>query len=285
MNKKSIIFIVVAVILAVVGVFSIDTSKQTDVISKAVYVEDGKVLPENEGKIVIVPGKAEAKSPLVDTLTGVEIPHIKATRTIEIYEERTETDENDNTYYVLDWKLTTHSGENEFNGLHSTNLVAECTVGEFDIDRQILNSISTGTRLKNVDNTAIAKKGYKEHYEHKKDTTYVSKIDHMPLGGEKKNSGWGKQSYYMDYEGAHRVSYTIPAENSCEYTFIGRQQNGKLVYDKNLGMQAAFSGLQNPTQLAERVESGGVTGGIVAWVIAAFLLLLGILSAKKKKEN
>ena len=107
----------------------------------------------------------------------------------------------------------------------------------------------------------------------------------MPLGGEKKNSGWGKQSYYMDYEGAHRVSYTIPAENSCEYTFIGRQQNGKLVYDKNLGMQAAFSGLQNPTQLAERVESGGVTGGIVAWVIAAFLLLLGILSAKKKKEN
>ena len=47
MNKKSIIFIVIAVILVIVGFSSTNTSKQTDAISKAVYVEDGKVLPEN----------------------------------------------------------------------------------------------------------------------------------------------------------------------------------------------------------------------------------------------
>ena len=71
MSKKSIIFIVIAIILAIVGFSSTNTSKQTDVISKAVYVEDGKVLPENEGKIVIVPGKLEAVTPLVDEITGV----------------------------------------------------------------------------------------------------------------------------------------------------------------------------------------------------------------------
>ena len=91
MNKKGIIFIVIAVVLAIAGFSSMNTSNQTDAISKAVYVEDGKVLPENEGKIVIVPGKAEVTEPFVDTLTGVPIPHIKANRTVEIYEERMET--------------------------------------------------------------------------------------------------------------------------------------------------------------------------------------------------
>lgn len=284
MKKKSIIFIALAVILGGVGFFSMDTSKQTDTISKAVYVQDGKVLPENEGKIVIVPGKAEAVNPLIDTLTGVEIPHIKANRTVEIYEERMETnEENNSTYYVFDWKSTTHSGVNKFDEVHSTNLVANCKVGEFEIDGQIINGISVGKKLKDIDNQAIAAKGYREHYEHKKDITYVAKLDYMPIGGERSGSKAGyKQGYYSDYEGAHRVSYTIPSEESLEYTFIGKQQNGKIMYDKDLGMQSAFSGLQDSTELAQRVKSGGMIGAYVAWALAAFLLFLGIYSAKKK---
>ena len=114
----------------------------------------------------------------------------------------------------------------------------------------------------------------------------MAKLDYMPLGGERSGSKAGyKQGYYSDYEGAHRVSYTIPSEESLEYTFIGKQQNGKIMYDKDLGMQAAFDGLQNPTELAERVESGGMIGAIVAWALAAFFVLLAVLSMRKKKEN
>lgn len=285
-NKKSIIFIAVAIVLVIVGFASTNTSKETDAISKAVYVEDGKVLPENEGKIVIVPGKTEAIEPFVDTLTGVEIPHIKANRLVEIYDEATETDEDNNTYYVFEWKPTTHSGVNKFDEIHSTNLVANCKVGEFEIDGQIINGISVGKKLRNIGNKATAAKGYREHYEHKKEVTYVAKLDYMPLGGESRSSKWGyKQGFYSDYKGAHRVSYTIPSEESFEYTFIGKQQGGKIMYDKDLGMQAAFSGLQNPTELAERVKSGGMIGAYVAWGIAAFFILLAFVLGKKKKEN
>ena len=52
MKKKSIIFIVIAIILVIVGFTSTNTSNQTDAISKAVYVEDGKVLPEHEAVAV-----------------------------------------------------------------------------------------------------------------------------------------------------------------------------------------------------------------------------------------
>ena len=54
------------------------------------------------------------------------------------------------------------------------------------------------------------------------------------------------------------------------------------MYDKDLGMQAAFSGLQNPTELAERVKSGGMVGAYVAWGIAAFFVLLAVVLGKKK---
>lgn len=281
MSKRSIIFIAIAIIFVVVGFFSTDTSKETEIISNAIYVEEGKVLPENEGKIVIVPGKAEAKAPLVDELTGVEIPHIRANRTIEIYEETTETDEEGNTYYVMNWVETVQSGINQFNEPHSTSLVADCTVGEFDIDQQIIKNISTGKKLDDIEHTEIARRGYIEHYDYSNSITYLAQMDYMPESGEEKSYGWGVYST-AQYEGAHRVSYTIPMEESCEYTFIGRQKDGKITYDKELGMQAAFSGLQNPQQLAERVESGGMTGAIIAWVIAAVLLFLGILSGKKK---
>ena len=281
MKKKSIIFIVIAIILVIVGFTSTNTSNQTDAISKAVYVEDGKVLPENEGKIVIVPGKAEAIEPLVDTLTGVEIPNIRANRKVEMYERTTQTDEENNTRTVMEWKPTTQSGINQLDAMHSTMLVAKCKVGEFEIDEQIIKNISASTGLNNIDGKGPASKGY--HVAMYKNVTYVSKIDYMPEGGEKVGvqNGWSTEYRHMNYENMPRISYTVPSGDSLEYTFIGKQQNGKIMYDKDLGMQAAFSGLQNPTELAERVESGGMIGAVVAWVIAAFLLFLGIISAKK----
>jgi len=39
--------------------------------------------------------------------------------------------------------------------------------------------------------------------------------------------------------------------------------------------------LQNPTELAERVESGGKIGAYVAWGIAAFFILLAFAMGKK----
>jgi hypothetical protein len=113
-------------------------------------------------------------------------------------------------------------------------------------------------------------------------------MDFMPTDKQDYNSTMqynGKRVYYMDYENMPRISYVTQREESGEYTFIGKQQNGKIMYDKDLGMQAAFDGLQNPTELAERVESGGMTGAIVAWALAAFFVLLAVLGMKKKKEN
>ena len=286
MNKKSIIFIVIAIILAIVGFTSTNTSKQTDVISKAVYVEDGKVLPENEGKIVIVPGKLEAVTPLVDEITGVELPGVIAKRTVERYERVQNSDEDNGIYYTLEWKNTILGKDNEFSDVVSSSLIAEAKIGEFTIDNNALHHVAVGKPFTDFDYQVVSQRGYTVHPT--TSVTYISKMDFMPIGEQDYNSTMqynGKKVYYMDYENMPRISYVTQREESGEYTFIGKQQNGKIMYDKDLGMQAAFDGLQNPTQLAERVESGGMIGAYVAWALAAFFVLLAVLSMRKKKEN
>lgn len=283
MKKKSIIFVIIAIILAIVGFSSTNTSKQTDAISKAVYVEDGKVLPENEGKIVIVPGKLEAVTPLVDEITGVELPGVIAKRTVERYEKVQNSDENNGTYYTLEWKNTILGKDNEFNDVVSSSLIAEAKIGEFTIDNNALHHVAVGKPFNDFDYQAVHQRGYTVHPT--TSVTYISKMEFIPAGNEKLNSSVqynGRKVYYMDYENMPRISYVTQRDESGEYTFIGKQQNGKIMYDKDLGMQAAFDGLQNPDQLAERVESGGMIGAVVAWVLAVFFVLLAFLNMKKK---
>ena len=282
MKKKSIIFIVIAIILAIVGFSSTNTSKQTDAISKAVYVEDGKVLPENEGKIVIVPGKLEAVTPLVDEITGVELPGVIAKRTVERYEKVSNTDD-DGTYYTLEWKNTILGKDNEFSDVVSSSLIAEAKIGEFTIDNNALHHVAVGKPFTDFDYQSVNQNGYTVHPT--ASVTYISKMEFMPAGNEKLNSSVqynGRKVYYMDYENMPRISYVTQREESGEYTFIGKQHNGKIMFVKDLGIQAAFDGLQNPTELEQRVESGGMIGAYVAWGLAAFFVILAFVMGKKK---
>ena len=286
MKKKSIIFIIIAIVLVIVGFSAKDTSNETNVISDAIYVADGKVLPENEGKVVIVPGELKVVTPLVDTLTGVELPGVIAKRTVERYEMVSNSDE-DGTYYTLEWKHTILGDDNEFNNLVSSMLIADAMVGEFMVDKIALHHVNVGKQFSEFDTQALYQRGYILHPHNS--FYYISKLDFMPEDGMNLNASFTRNGfqkiYYRDFENIPRISYTVQRSETNQYTFIGRQQNGKIVYDKELGMQSAFDGLMNPEQLAENVESGGVTGAIVAWVIAAFFVLLAVLGMKKKKEN
>lgn len=280
--KKRIGFFVLAAIIAVVGFFSMDTSKETEAISKAVYVTDGKVLPENEGKLLVVAGEFEIVNPIVDKITGVELPGVIARRTVDRYEKVSKT-EDGKTYYTLEWKPTTLGKDNEFGDAVSSNLVADCKVGDIVIDNTVLKHVSINKRYHDVDSDVTYPHGYNVITH--KDITYATKVDYMPNGGEEYNGSFTQgfnKVYYMDYENMPRISYTVQEHDTNKYTFIGKQQNGKLVYDTDFGMDGAYEGILTIDQLSEKVESGGMTGAIIAWVIAAIIALIGLLNGKKK---
>ena len=47
-------------------------------------------------------------------------------------------------------------------------------------------------------------------------------------------------------------------------------------------MDAAYDEILTIEQLSEKVESGGMIGAIIAWVIAVIVALIGLLNGKKK---
>lgn len=283
MNKKGLIFIALAIIVAVVGFFAMDTSGDVEAINGAVYVEDGKVLPENEGKVVIVAGKVTPVSPLFDELTGVELPGVIAKRSVERYERESVEDEEGYSY-ILDWNPTVLGEDNEFNEMVSCNLIADCMVGEFHLDENICHHIAHVTRYGGLDKSVAYDNGYNVFY--KNGVEYLSRVDFMPDGGEDYNGytseGFYSKSYYMDYENMPRISYTVQDDSVEGYTFVGVQKNGVITFSKELSGFSVYDGILTIDEMIEKTESSAMTGAIVAWVIAAFLLFIGILKSKKQ---
>ena len=82
-KKKGIIMIAAGAIVLAVGIqLFVSAPERTGQIESAMYLENGQVLPENDGKLVIVSGKLEAELPLEDSVTGIKLPSPVASRNV-----------------------------------------------------------------------------------------------------------------------------------------------------------------------------------------------------------
>ena len=141
MKKNKIIGIVLIVIglFCVFGAFSVNAGapETAEVISNAVYVSDGKVLPENEGKVVIVPGTLDA-APFVDRETGIALSSAVAFRHVEkLYIE--EDTEEKTEYWAWKTDMSAFGGEKKI-------VAPNVTLGEFAVAEELLQTLSANKR-------------------------------------------------------------------------------------------------------------------------------------------
>ena len=254
-----------------------------ETIKDAVYVEDGKVLPENEGKVVIVNGTLEAPLPFVDEETGIELDSIVAYRHVEKARVALGGEDEEDTW---SWDMTLN--ENEFGG--SKKLVAPgVTLGEFEVAEMLLQSVPNLAEL-----TEFRKaEGYDVQWYilEDKGLEYLYQLEYMPLEGHEvyrdtviRDHTTSKQKN----EGTLRVRYDVVAEGTgMDYTIIGLQKNGKLEEVEGLDLIPAVSGHLTPEELLEHAASGAKTAIIVYIAVAVVLLGVGVLlivKGGKKKE-
>lgn len=283
MGKKGTIFFIFAIVAVVIGFKTLCSSpKVENKLLSAIYIEDGRVLAENEGKLVIVPGKIEADVPFTDKLTGATLPTFKAERIVDIYKK--EADEDDDGKYVTKWKWvkTTRSGEINSQNPISCFLYAPAKVGEFDIDHRMMTAISVDRHHGEFDRNELAKMGFRT--ELRDGLVYVTNTDFMPhdIAGEAKTN----TSSYAAREGQMRFSYKIyPQEKPTEFTFVGIQKNGRIEPDNTLGAQSAFAGIKARDELIQDNKNNSKTGAIIAWIIAALFCMLGIGSYKAQTKE
>lgn len=265
MAKKiiGIVLIVIGLFIAFLGVKAMNQAPEAaEKIENAVYVADAKIYPENEGKVVIVPGKIEAQLPLVDKINGLELPTIKATR------QSWTAAGMKSTNVGYDWSWVTDGA--------TQTLTAECTVGEFKLYEGMLNGLTVSQDYNDFEKSNLNEAGLMDYYAYVvTDGVYIDD-----------NKG-GYTKYKDDYEGAVRYKYKImPMDGELEYTFVGVQKNGALARDDSLGMIASSEGILNHEEVLAKNEINNNSGYIFSFVTAALFVAGGIVCiVVKKKEN
>lgn len=281
-KAKGITMIAAGAIVLAVGVqIFVSAPEKTEQIESAVYIENGQVLPENEGKLVIVSGKLEAELPLEDSLTGVKIPSPTATRNVQIYEAN--TIDNETTW---DWEPIRNDYSEEGNAgintpsLVSSTLVAPTKIGDFNISEKFLVSLLRTENFKDYDYDVLAENGW-NLFEGQDGVSYLSESEELPLKLTKEDT-ISNRHMYGPYEGKIRIFYqTMSSNDPLIYTFVGTQQENDLVQAKDLKITSVYQGVKTAEELAISNKNSSVGGMFLGIVIGILLMFFGVRSLRK----
>lgn len=261
------------------------------IIESATVVSDGKILPENEGKVVIVTGTLEAPLPFVDEETGVVIDTIVAYRYIEKARVELGNDDEEDT-----WTWDSTNSKNDLGG--SKKLVAPgVTIGGFAVADELMQPVPTLKQKEEYFESDLAN-GW--HAFRDQGLIYLYPMEYMPREDDVVN----RDTFLKDYatseqknEGTLRVRYNVMEDDaSLDYTMIGLQKNGKLEKVEELDLIATVFGHLTVEELLEYADSSASTAKTTALIIAAVLAGLGVLiivrstkldapAAKKKSKK
>ncbi|MBP3452972.1 MAG: hypothetical protein J6M20_04575 [Clostridia bacterium] len=280
-NIGKIILLVLGIALIALGIKNFaDLPGQSDVLEAAVYLDEAVILPENEGKMVIIHGKPEMTGPAYDEELGLSLDTIKAYR----YAEEYKLTSSEKMEYKYGWVA---KGQK--------SIVGKASLGEFALDEKTLIGLSAGSEYEDFNMEEISAKGYEVS---KGKTTEGAWTDRwwVIVGG----------TYYYDAfeysgnldiphltremnkeiaderEGAKAYAYKVYTGTDAGVTVAGIQQGNTLVAHEKLGA-IVKDGVQTKDQLLSSNKNGVIGGAVVFMVIGAVLVVLGIRKPKAKE--
>ena len=274
-----VILIIGGILFASLAVKALMAAPQTyERIKAAATIKDGRVVPENEGKLVVVSGTLKPAEQLQDPITGVKLPGVTAKRTVWTYER----DTNSNDEQVWDWKPenTDYSEKANFGInaeiLTSTMLAAPTLLGEFKVESKLLNPLIRNTEFTQYDEESL-NAGWKVLSGGKESRYCVSKEHWLP----KKTTGMYSTTGY----GSQKISYGIVSpDDPLEYTILGVQKGDTLIKSEDVDSVTTFKGLMTAEEFADESKKearGGSIFGIVAGILLA-VIGVGMLTFRRQ---
>ena len=245
------------------------------IIESATVVSDGKVLPENEGKVVIVTAALDAHLPFVDEETGIPLNSIVAFRHVEKLAIDTGDDEDPNDR----WRWDYASLEEDYGG--SKKIYAPgITFGAFQVSDDLMQAVNAREPLKDYSYVNLDALGLDDTLD--EGVVYLYDDDYrMPLEEEivPEVDLFGKTDFtYRDMKGTCRVHYSvIPADADLRYTVIALQENGTLEDYEDLKMTDVIAGHLTVEELLAYADSSASSAKTAAFIFAAVLAGIGVL--------
>ncbi len=261
-----VILIIGGIFFALLAVKALVSAPQSyEKIRAAATIKDGKLTPENEGKLVVVSGTLKPAEQLQDPITGVKLPGVTAKRTVWTYERDTNSDDEQ----VWDWKpeTTDYSEKGNFGInaeiLTSTMLAAPTLLGEFKVESELLNPLIRNTEFTQYDEKSL-NAGWKVLSGGKESRYCVSKENWLP----KKSTGMYSTTGY----GSQKISYGIVSpDDPLEYTIVGIQKGDTLIKSEDVDSVTTIKGIMTAEEFAEENKKG-VRGGSIFGIISGILL-------------
>lgn len=261
-----VMLIIGGIFFALLAVKALVSAPQSyEKIRAAATIKDGKLTPENEGKLVVVSGTLKPAEQLQDPITGVKLPGVTAKRTVWTYERDTNSDDEQ----VWDWKPenTDYSEKANFGInaeiLTTTMLAAPTLLGEFKVESKLLNPLIRNTEFTQYDEQSL-NAGWKVLSGGKESCYCVSKENWLP----KKSTG----TYSTTGYGSQKISYGIVSpDDPLEYTIVGVQKGDTLITSEDVDSVTTVKGIMTAEEFAEENKKG-VRGGSIFGIISGILL-------------
>ena len=266
-----VILIIGGLLFASLAVKALVSAPQSyEKIRTATTIKDGGILPENEGKLVVVSGTLKPAEQLQDPITGVKLPGVTAKRTVWTYERDTNSDDEQ----VWDWKPeTTDYSEKANFGINaeiltSTMLAAPTLLGEFKVEGKLLNPLIRNTEFTQYDEQSL-NAGWKVLSGGKESRYCVSKEHWLP----KKSTGMYSTTGY----GSQKISYDIVSpDDPLEYTIIGVQKGDTLIKSEDVGSITTIKGIMTAEEFADENKKGVRSGSIFSIITGILLAVIGV---------
>ncbi len=266
-----VILIIGGISFALLAVKALVSAPQSyEKIRAAATIEDGKVTPENEGKLVVVSGTLKPAEQLQDPITGVKLPGVTAKRTVWTYKQDTGSGDEK----VWDWypENTDYSEKANFGInaeiLTSTMLAAPTLLGEFKVESELLNPLIRNTEFTQYDEESL-KDGWNVLSGGKESRYCVSKEHWLP----KKTTGMYSATGY----GSQKISYGIVSpDDPLEYTIIGVQKGDTLIESEDVDSVTTIKGIMTAQEFAEENKKGVRSGSIFGIIAGILLAVIGV---------
>ncbi len=263
-----VILIIGGLLFASLAVKALMSAPQSyERIRTAATIKDGRILPENEGKLVVVSGTLKPVEQLQDPITGVKLPGVTAKRTVWTYKQDTGSGDEK----VWDWQPenTDYSEKANFGInaeiLTTTVLAAPTVLGEFKVESKLLNPLIRNTEFTQYDEESL-NVGWKVLSGGKESSYCVSKEHWLP----KKTTGMYSSTGY----GAQKISYGIVSpDDSLEYTIVGVQKGDTLIKSEDVDSVTTVKGIMTAEEFAVENKKG-VRGGSIFGIITGILLAI-----------
>ena len=260
---RVVLFLLGLGICALTGKVLMGVGNVSAALGDAVVLESPIVLPENEGKIVILYGKPEMTAPAYDEELGLTLQTVKALRYKEAYEWTLGEKEE----YAYKWVS---------KGMET--LVGEAKIGEFVLSNETLIALPAESHYEDFDAQEASR------YSLDKPSLGSADLYVLPLGSYYYAESNHRRSY--EYAGTEAYRYRFfDAERYATMTFVGRQLGNTLVDSGVDGITRVYTDKKTRDEVVSSNKTALLVGSGVGMLLGAALVLLAVRKGKNTVPN